>query len=165
VTTPTIRVPNASDIPGLASLRVKYAEEQKDVSAAGDKDFQRRFDAWYNATAAVSCWRIAELDQTLVGVVHMFKHLRMPIPNYDPGGWGYVSLLYVQPEYRGNGLGARLLQAIEQEASSLGFSKVLLNPTEKATPLYHRCGYRPADSHLVHKLAPTTRPATGTAAR
>lgn len=164
MTTPSIRVPNACDIPGLASLRGEYAEEQRDVSAADDRDFECRFGDWYSSTAAVSCWRVAELERTLVGVVHMFKHLRMPMPNYDPGGWGYVSLLYVQPEHRGNGLGARLLQSIEQEAGLLGFSKVLLNPTEKAAPLYHRCGYRPADSYLVHKLAPTAEPATSAAA-
>jgi GNAT superfamily N-acetyltransferase len=113
----------------------------------------------------VSCWRIAELERTLVGVVHMFTHVRMPMPNYDPGGWGYVSLLYVQPEHRGNGLGARLLEANEQEARSQGFSKVLLDPTERATPLYHRCGYRRADSYLVHELAPTAATKTRTAAR
>lgn len=77
---------------------------------------------------------------------------RMPAPTYDSGGWGYVSLLYVVPEHRGHGLGARLLRAVERDAIELGFSKVLLNPTEKAVPLYQRCGYQPADSYLVHRL-------------
>ena len=155
MTTPAIRVPNGADIPALASLRGDYAEEQKQVSQASDEDFQRRFDDWYRVTAAVSRWRVAEIDQSLVGVVHMFTHVRMPMPAYDPGGWGYVSLLYVRPEHRGNGLGAQLLHEIEKEARSLGYSAVLLNPTGKALPLYQRCGYRPADSYLVHKLAPS----------
>jgi len=82
----------------------------------------------------------------------MFTHSRMPMPTYDPGGCGYISLLYVHPAHRGNGVGARLLRTIEHDALSLGFSKLLLNPTTKAIPLYQRCGYHPADSHMVHDL-------------
>lgn len=136
----------------MAALRCSYAEEQKGLSAASDAHFSARFTEWYRNTAAISRWQVADTGQALVGLVHMFTHFRMPMPTYDPGGWGYVSLLYVEPEHRGNGIGAQLLRTIEQDALSLGFSKLLLNPTDKAIPLYERCGYRAADSYMVHDL-------------
>lgn len=77
---------------------------------------------------------------------------RMPMPTYDPGGWGYVSLLYVLPTHRGQGLGAQLFYAAERDAMKMGLSRVLLHPTEKAIPLCRRCGYQTADSYMVHSL-------------
>ncbi|GAB3917620.1 hypothetical protein GCM10011575_31220 [Microlunatus endophyticus] len=147
-----IRILQSSDLPVLAALRCSHAEEQKGLSAASDLQFGDRFSEWYRNTAAVSRWQVADTGVALVGLLHMFTHFRMPMPTYDSGGWGYVSLLYVQPEHRGTGIGGRLLRTIEQDALSLGFSKLLLNPTDKAIPLYRRCGYRPADSYMVHDL-------------
>lgn len=149
---PTIRNAQLSDLPALAALRCSYAAERKGLQPDTDATFTERFAEWYRDTAPISSWRVADTGQTLVGLVHMFTHARMPMPTYDSGGWGYVSLLYVQPEHRGNGLGARLLRTIEQEAVALGFSKLLLNPTAKAIPLYERCGYRSADSYMVHDI-------------
>lgn len=148
----TIRVAQDADLPALAALRCSYAEEQKGLSAASDMHFIERFSEWYRSTAAVSRWQVADTGQELTGLVHMFTHFRMPMPTYDSGGWGYVSLLYVRPEHRGDGIGARLLRTVEQDAIALGFSKLLLNPTEKAVPLYKRCGYRAADAYMVHDL-------------
>ena len=149
----TIRSASLSDSDRLAQLRGAYAEEQKGLEPT-DTDFGERFATWFVATWPMSRWQVAEIDGTIVGTVHMFVHVRMPMPGYDPGGWGNVSLVYVQPAHRAAGVGRALILAMEQEARELGLSKLLSKPTVKAAPLYRRCWYEPADSHLVHTIEP-----------
>jgi GNAT superfamily N-acetyltransferase len=85
----------------------------------------------------------------------MFVHDRMPMPTYDTGGWGYVSLLYVRRDHRGRGLGTQLLSAVERTAVEMGLSKLLLHPADKAVPLYQRSGHRLASTYMVHNLIPS----------
>ena len=57
--------------------------------------------------------------------------------------------VYVQPEYRRQGLAAQLLEAIEAKAASLGYTRLLLetNPTFlPAVALYRNAGFVPVDA-------------------
>jgi len=57
--------------------------------------------------------------------------------------------VYVQPEYRRNGLARRLIAALENRASAYGCTRLLLetNPAfEDAKALYQRLGFTPVDN-------------------
>lgn len=61
-----------------------------------------------------------------------------------PGSW-YVNVLAAFPEFRGTGLGARLLAASEErgrEKSSRGMSIIVAGENAGAVKLYERTGYR-----------------------
>lgn len=57
----------------------------------------------------------------------------------------YLSNVAVYPEFRGQGLGTKLLEAVELEARSIGKKRIVLKAethNKKAINLYERLGYR-----------------------
>ncbi len=65
------------------------------------------------------------------------------LENLAPGTW-YVNVLAVRPQYRGHGLGTRLLWLAEEKARSLrkrGLSVIVSDSNGGARRLYERCGY------------------------
>jgi GNAT superfamily N-acetyltransferase len=54
-----------------------------------------------------------------------------------------VGEMAVQPAHRLQGIGRRLLAAVEVETPRVGLSTVMLGASEDAEPFYLRCGYKP----------------------
>lgn len=57
----------------------------------------------------------------------------------------YLSSVAIYPEYRGLGLGTRLLESIEEEAKSIGKKRIVLHAetyNTRAMSLYERLGYK-----------------------
>lgn len=64
----------------------------------------------------------------------------------DGGTVAEVKRLFVQPQARGDGLGARLVEALLAEADGIGYRALMLDTLDWMTParrLYERCGFRP----------------------
>ena len=58
---------------------------------------------------------------------------------------GEIKRMYVQPEYRGKGIGRTLLERLIKEAQNLQYSKIRLDTgpfMQKAIGLYHSVGFR-----------------------
>lgn len=69
----------------------------------------------------------------------------------------FIDELYVEPEYRRRGLGARALQFVEEACLTLGVSAVHLEVTRKndaALKLYRNAGFRDHDRYLMTKWIP-----------
>jgi GNAT superfamily N-acetyltransferase len=64
-----------------------------------------------------------------------------------PGGLGEIMRVFVEPGARNRGVGARLMQAVEDAARGHGLTRVRLDTRTELTEarrLYARHGYRPA---------------------
>lgn len=62
----------------------------------------------------------------------------------DDAGRAHLSSMWVAPELRGQGVGVRLIDALEQEARRLGESELVLRvvaENEPARRLYARVGF------------------------
>ncbi|HLG00791.1 MAG TPA: GNAT family N-acetyltransferase [Acidimicrobiia bacterium] len=95
-------------------------------------------------------WWVAVLGGRVLGSVAL-----------SPGEDGGVMLrkLYVDPTWRRRGLGTRLVEVVEAEASSRGANRIELwsdTRFEDAHRLYERLGYeRQADTRELHDLSRT----------
>lgn len=109
--------------------------------------------SWRNAT-------VIEMDGRCTGCLigYEIPNAPEPIPpdmpamfvplqeleNLAPGTW-YVNVLAVEPEFRGRGLGTRLLALADERAAALGkagLSVIVSAANSGARRLYERCGYR-----------------------
>jgi ribosomal protein S18 acetylase RimI-like enzyme len=75
------------------------------------------------------------------------------LENLAPGTW-YVNVLAVRPQFRGLGLGTRLLDFADQTGRRLGkrgMSVIVSDANPGARRLYERCGYRETSARAMVK--------------
>ena len=75
------------------------------------------------------------------------------LENLAPGTW-YVNVLAVRPQFRGLGLGTRLLDFADQTGRGLGkrgMSVIVSDANPGARRLYERCGYRKTAARAMVK--------------
>lgn len=109
--------------------------------------------SWRNATMievdgkAVGCLIGYEIPDNPEPIPDYMPILFVPLQeleNLAPSTW-YVNVLAVLPEYRGRGLGTRLLQLADETGRKLGkkgMSVIVSDANVGARRLYERCGYR-----------------------
>jgi GNAT superfamily N-acetyltransferase len=142
-----IRRADDADVPALATLRREWTHEW-----GGPRDapgFAGRFTAWFEQERQRRVTWLAEADGRAVGMVNLTVFERMPQPARAPSRWGYLANAFVLAAYRDRGIGGRLLDALLAYADEQDFARVVLNPSERAIPLYLRAGFRPASALLV----------------
>ena len=75
------------------------------------------------------------------------------LENLAPGTW-YVNVLAVRPQFRGLGLGTRLLEFADETGRAhgkRGMSVIVSDANPGARRLYERCGYREAAARAMVK--------------
>jgi GNAT superfamily N-acetyltransferase len=146
MTAPLIRMATVADAPALAALRRAWTGEQHgDVD---DDGFEARFLDWYEREAGRRISWVAEVSREPVGMMNLAVFDRMPQPGRAAGTWGYLANAFVLAAHRGHGIGSLLLRALLAHADESGYVRVVLRPSQRATPFYHRAGFV-ADNDLL----------------
>ncbi|MDD2426685.1 MAG: GNAT family N-acetyltransferase [Eubacteriales bacterium] len=82
-----------------------------------------------------------EVNDLLIGAFDGDKLVGFGSLLFLEGDTGQARYMTVAEDYQIHGIGARILQAIEQAARDAGKSKMILNAREKAIPFYEKQGY------------------------
>jgi ribosomal protein S18 acetylase RimI-like enzyme len=162
MTEPTLRRGTRPDLPALESLWVsvhhRHAEAMPElapyVSDAQTWAVRRAlYDELLGKPGTVLF--LAEMDAVLIG--YGLAHVIAVGDTWLPDTWatspriGEIESLSVLPEYRGRGVGTRLLEALERELDSDGVHDLVLGVlpgNAAAIRLYERRGYRPTWMYL-----------------
>jgi len=97
---------------------------------------------------AVACHQMACLqDGEIVGV----GRLHQAVLNEDGEKLAQVRYMAVSPDYQRHGIGAAILNALEETAMQWRMQTILLNSRESAVGFYQRQGYQViVPSHLLY---------------
>ena len=74
----------------------------------------------------------------------------------DDDGVAEIKRMYVAPAARRQGLGRRLLEALEEKARELGYARIRLdtgNRQPHAQAMYERAGYHPIENYNGNSMA------------
>ena len=96
------------------------------------------------------CW-VAEDRGRIIGTVWLGLFEKIPNPVAEPEQHGYVSNLYVLPEWRGHETGGALLTAALQECDARRLDAVILWPTPESRSLYERHGFAVQDDLMERR--------------
>ena len=156
----TVRVAGPQDLDAVATLRSLWddaaAEHPDDVHGFAD-----RFARWLATEGDRRTIWIAAAGTEDVGMASLFEYRRMPRPGRLDSRWGYVANMFVRPEHRNRGIGSALLGAITAAADARGYVRLVLSPTARAIPLYHRAGFVPAGGQDGELLLARPAPPAG----
>ena len=61
-----------------------------------------------------------------------------------------IGRVVVLPEYRGQGLGSRVVEEAESWLADLGFTTAVVESRDVAVGFYEKLGYAVTDSHIIH---------------
>ena len=145
--TPVIRIAATPDGPAVAALRRTWTAE--DHGEVEDEGFEARFLDWYERESARRISWLAEVSGEPVGMMNLAIFERMPRPGRDVGTWGYLANAFVLRPHRNHGIGRLLLDALLAHADTHDYVRVVLRPSERATPFYLRAGFTADGGFLV----------------
>jgi ribosomal protein S18 acetylase RimI-like enzyme len=145
-----IRVAEPADVTELARLRYEFRTETGGgVEPASS--FLARCRSWMGPRLQEGsrwhCW-VAESDGTLVGTLWLQFIEKLPNPVNEEERHGYISSVYVSPQYRNAGVGGALLDLCLAECDRADVDVVFLWSTPKSRFLYRRKGFLPRDDLL-----------------
>ena len=145
-----VRRAGPADAPQLAQLR--FAVRAERTPAMEDRsEFLNRCRAWMEERleppSAWRCWT-AVSGPSLIGTLWVQLIEKLPNPAEEPELHGYVSSVYVIPEYRNAGVGGALLDTCLAECDRAGVDAVFLWSTPGSRRLYQRKGFAVRDDLL-----------------
>jgi GNAT superfamily N-acetyltransferase len=150
----TVRRATSDDDLAIAALRRAWTEERAGLGPIEDPDFEPAYLEWAEVERSRRINWIAEVDGRAVGMLNLVLFTRMPrpVPEEGPaplGQWGYIANNFVLAEFRGLGIGSRMLDAAVSYADEHDFARIVLTPTEQSIPYYSRAGFVPATALMV----------------
>ena len=99
---------------------------------------------------------VAEIDRSFVGfVAGWIEHSDAVTETRDSNRFGYISDVYVLPEFRGQRIAIRLLSAIEERLCGAGITRIricALAANASASASYEQAGFEPYEI-IYEKLA------------
>ena len=72
----------------------------------------------------------------------------MPSPDNEDGTCGYLMNIYALPEYRGHGVGRKIVEYLLAEAKERGTQKIYLESSDMAMSLYQEIGFTPLEGYM-----------------
>jgi GNAT superfamily N-acetyltransferase len=146
----TIRPAAPGDADELARLRWDFSPD--DVAAGRDTypDFLVGFRRFWSEAAESGRWTVwvAEHEGRLVGNIWVEHVAKVPRPGRSADEYGYVTNVYVEPEWRNAGIGTSLLQQVLDWAQECRLEFLIVWPSEESVAYYRRQGFAPSTEAL-----------------
>ncbi len=142
---PRIRIAEPSDLAALADLRWRLCsgDAEDEAIPRAKSEFLQAFTSSLSDIAQRDhlVHVVAASAERLVGVLSLRRVRKIPAPGVLDGAWGYVTNVYVLPDWRNHGVGAKLLAFATQWSRDRGDELLLVWPSERSFTFYERAGF------------------------
>ena len=141
--------------------RMKWLHCQEDDRGYGEHNldgadyatFAAEFTAFLRVHPEYRVYVAAQGD-TLAAAMFVYVIPKVPKPGGHAQSIAYLTNVYTLPEWRNQGVGTRLLQAIEQALAAQRCELLLAWPSERSGPWYARNGFRAENEIMECPLSP-----------
>lgn len=150
----TVRQGTPADAQALAALRWEWA---RDVPPAADdpewRAYRDHMVQWMTRHEKTHIAFIAEDGERAIGMAWLALLARVPDPGSFTRVGGDVQSVYVNPAWRGQGIGIRLVKAVIERGSAEA-KHLTVRTGPSATPFYPQFGFAANMSSLERVLDP-----------
>lgn len=143
-----------SDYFQLVKLRWDFKLEGGEVPEMPQPQFYRLFLHQLQLNIERGNWTywVAEENGVIVSQVFLYEIENIPRPARFDDRFGYITNVYTQPAYRGQGVGINLMQHVIAYARQRDLELLLVWPSETSTNFYQRAGFQDADDVMRLQL-------------
>ncbi|TWE12899.1 GNAT family N-acetyltransferase [Rudaeicoccus suwonensis] len=134
-----VRLADAEDAFAVAALILRWDLAEGAPMRPGFID--EFADAWLADRASRPTWLAVQANGDPVGVVIASLVRKLPSLRRPATAWLHLASVYVAPELRGQGIGARLLESVVDWCPQHGVTRLQLNSADAATEFYRRAGF------------------------
>lgn len=161
----TIRPATTADVPAVLPMVEKIAALHQQWDAARydyQPDPSERYRRWLTARAVDprAVFLVADHQKLLQDVPFIVGFLigtvESNIPIYRTGQFGFIHDLWVEEDYRNEGLGRQMTMLAIERFRDLGMTQVRLETADcngPARKLFASCGFRVATNEMLVELA------------
>jgi len=144
------RIATPDDVPMLAELRELFTFEDG-VHSDRQPDFGQAFSTTVGNGIESGRWTVWLAESGAEIVSHVFVGLieKIPRPTRESRWIGYVTNVYTRPEYRGQGIGAALLEQVTMWATGRDIELLFVWPSDESIGFYERAGFASGRDPLV----------------
>ncbi|WP_197522859.1 GNAT family N-acetyltransferase [Occultella aeris] len=144
-TTPEVDVRPARDheLGQVASLRWHWVHDQPygGANLPNHDDYVTAAAAWARTHGDSHVAFVARSSGSAIGMAWLALLERVPAPDRMQRLNGDLQSCYVLREFRGRGVGSRLVAAVLQEARRRGCEHVTVHASPLSVPMYERAGF------------------------
>jgi GNAT superfamily N-acetyltransferase len=144
-----IRQAGLADTGELVALRRAFTFE--DSEAVERAEYERECRAFLSEAIGGDHWQIwlAEIDGRIVSHVYVALVDKVPRPIREHRRIAYLTNVYTRPEFRGRGIGGRVLERAQEAARAADVELMLVWPSEESVDFYRRYGFASPGEPLV----------------
>ncbi|HEV3186993.1 MAG TPA: GNAT family N-acetyltransferase [Acidimicrobiales bacterium] len=138
----------SANISDLAALRFQWRTEEGGEKGLSREGFELKFFEWFEKHRESHRAYVATIDGKPVGCAWLFVVERIPGPEKFVRRAGMVQSVYVQPVFRGGGIGAKLIESLISDARTMQLDYLMTHPSTTSFDFYRRLGFDAADRAL-----------------
>jgi ribosomal protein S18 acetylase RimI-like enzyme len=143
-----VRAATGDDAGALARLRFQWRSVERTERGDDPQGFERAFTEWMHEHEHTHLAFLAVRDTIAIGMAWLAVVDRIPGPEHFTRRSGYLQSVYVVPEARDHGVGARLVRHVIEHARALGLAYLDVRSTERAISLYRSLGFGDSVQHV-----------------
>lgn len=142
----TYRLANKADTSALADMRFDFTAEDYSIDASEQArhEFHHEFLAHASDLFGSDRWAIwvAEVDGEVVSHIYLQKIDKVPRPGRTTYPFYYMTNVYTKPDYRGQGIGGKLLEKANAWLTDQRAEFTMVWPSEGGRKFYEMHGYK-----------------------